>query len=107
MGWYALACFLLAGSVFTAVTAGTPIALNAVVGVVVTIFAAVLVVRSEPVDGETSRSGSGLAVAGAVAGIAAVRVADSGLVTHAVVCLALGILVGALWRRRSEADESM
>lgn len=106
MGWYALAGCLLAGSIFTAVTAGTSIALSALVGLTVTTVAAVLVARSAPVDGETSRSGAGLSAAAAVAGIAAVRVIDSGLVTHAVVCLALGILVGALWRRRSGADES-
>lgn len=99
IGWYALLLFLAAGAIFTAVTSDASLGLAALLGMAITATAAVVVARSAPVDQQATSTRSGLAAAGAVVGLGVIRMVDSGLLTHATVCLALGILAGALWRR--------
>lgn len=98
-GWYLLAVFLAGGSVFTAVSAEPPLWLSAGLGLVTAGVACVAVARTAPRERGGSSPRTVVAVIGATAGVAVVRALDSGLALHLLVTLALGLLVGALWRR--------
>lgn len=98
VGWYLLAVFLAGGSVFTAVSAKAPLWLSASLGLVTVGVAFGAVARTAPQERGGSSPQSVVAVIGAMVGLAVVRALDSGLALHLLVTLALGILVGALWR---------
>lgn len=99
VGWYLLAVFLAGGSVFTAVSAEVSLWLSAGLGLVTAGVAFVAVARTAPQERDGSSIQTVVAVIGAVVGLAVVRALDSGLALHLLVSVALGILVGALWRR--------
>lgn len=99
VGRYLLAVFLAGGSVFTAVRSEAPLWLSAGLGLVTAGAACVAVARTAPREHDGSSPRTVAAVIGATTGVAVVRALDSGLALHLLVSLALGILVGALWRR--------